>query len=1418
MAADVIIEIRADSADAVRDILRLQNEIKQLNTQFGSTGRSAAQAGGLVDQFGRPLGEAAGAAQTLNRAISITGDELREIATTSQRSADALDKIGDEASQTTRQLAQLNQSLIENNRSTGILTAGFGSLRNVLGGIGFAVVTHQLGALSVNAVQAAGSLEQLTRATTQIEGSAEAAEARIAALVEVANLPGLQFEPLVRYSNRLRAAGIEGQDVDTILLSVGQTIVSLGGSAATAELAMEQLIQAIAAGKVDMRDFRTIIQQIPGFLEAMGDVHGVAANIDGLKEAFDNTGGSIRDLVIPTFEELSRRFEAPPSDSYIVAMDTLENAFMLASASIGSLFLPTIVQASQGLTTFFEAIRAGTGDLSTLPEPIQEIVRGAQALWDGLQNVYEGIESALGPSVREFASQLAGLLGEVLSLAGALYTALEPVLRGVAAIVGTVVAAMAQLVDHITLLIGGLTTAVNWVSQFWTEEERAAVSTEKLAGATEKLAEAQEKLNSSGDVQREKLKALQTELANTEKSIADYTQRLKEADEAGISDASTQQLERLLESAKARIPELKAEIEALKEAYGGASAALNENATAVEKNEARLKDLQTELVGVTAKVADYEDRLANATSSGSIEQLQRFLAAAKDEAAGLQTEIDQLTDSLSNTDAAAEATENFSLELAKLKANAEDTRETLSETVNIQQLGANYSAAIAASDAYYSTLIANAEAALAQEEENSEAYQKIETDLFNLRREQVQARERLTREAAEIGEAESKKRIATAESENQALQEAGEETARALAESQKQQTAAAEAEQKRLTDAHEAGLREREAAQQAADQRIVDNSEQQLGILQNVFENALPAGVDAAYSSIQQATIEHYEILKDQARSRITDEDALNAELVSLDRQRNAALQENHRSYLQRIASDAKDLLGERTDGFREASAEILHNWSRTVAEFERRLREADTEEALEQIQGEFTEAQREMLQSLQSVLIELGFTAEQAAEIMVEVLRTAETESDSFADKVISAFQRLGREARRETRQQNREIARSYRELVSEIENILSGVTDFFLEIAEGESLESAFKNLGTRLGNALVRELESNVAGKIASIVSPEGAEVATQLAGTAAGDSTAGVPAGGAGITSVASSLLPSILGLVTSTAALAVLVPAAVGAATYYIGRQVAGSGTDLPTNRQGRPIQDEPRQRRGETQAGFQSRLARETEREANQTRAAEFQRLSDPRAPLRRFLQESDVFTGDLAVFAQGAVSATEVDPTGQIDLPGLVGRLQEIIGGHIEDLGVAMERAAEDLESASPDEFPTALQNYIDATREFYQTQIDNINETRRLTGDLSFGDSEGLARELQNALNQAFLGDTRPTRGFFQQQARDAERERQENVRTEDIARAQYGDEAYDAEVSTADDGGLAGVIEGHQRRCRTHQCIHHGCSDTN
>ena len=1149
-----------------------------------------------------------------------------------------------------------------------------------------------------------------------------------------------------------------------------------------------------------MRDFRTIIQQIPGFLEAMGDVHGVAANLDGLREAFNNTGGSIRDLVIPVFDELSRRFEAPPTDSYIVAMDTLENAFRLAQASIGGLFLPTVVDAAQALTIFFEAIREGTDAVSTLPEPIQDIVRGAMELYEALQNVGGTFVGIISPSVRELASNLASLLGEVLGLAGALYNSLEPIIKAQAAILGTVVAAVAELAEHITLLISGLTDAVNWVSSFWREQDQAATSTENLTEkvdqhtkALDENTAAKEKNVSAGDQERQRLKELQSELDATNEKIARYTKAIGDAGEVGSNNRSTQQYIRLLATAQARAGELTSEIERLSETYGGASAALGENATETEQQEAKLADLQTQLASVNREVETYQERLAKARQEAvgetnpAIEQLERRLGEAEARASGLQTEIETLTSSLirsaADAEMAASGTENYGLALARLKANAEDTRQSLSDTIDISELGANYSAAIAASDAYYNTLIAHAQDALAQEEENSEAYQEIQTGIFELERQQLQAREQLTAQASKIGEAEAKRRVAIAEQEAEAQRKIQEESHRASREAQKRRTEAeAEAEQQ-LTAEYEEALKAREESQIAADQRIAENSQEQLKIQQNAFQNALPAGVDAAYAAIQQSSIEHYELLKAQAETRIGDEDDLNREIVRLDRERNTALQQNHRAYIQRIASDAKDLLGERTDAFSDSSDAILHNWDQTVAEFERRLREAETEEALQEIEGEFTQAQQQMLDSLNSVLIELGFTAEQATEIMTGVLRTAETEADGFAGKVLSALQRLGREAARETRQQNREIERAYRDLVRDIEDVLGGITDFFIGIARGDDIQEAFKDLGSQVAGSFLDQFFSQVSHNLATGIADitTATDVARTGTSTAATQGNALQSAGG----------LASVLSLVTSPAALAVLIPAAVGAATYYIGRQVAG-GTSEGTDRRGRPLGDEaPRRRRGETQAAFERRLAALEEAQVIATQRAEFQRRSDPIAPFRRLIQESSVFSGDFGVFAQGALGDVGIDDiTGGVDLPGLVEGLEGVVEMRIQALGDAMEIASDNLDNATGVDLQPTLQGYIQATTEFYQTQIDFDNLIRRTTGNLSFGDVESLNRELQNRLNQSRLQDPTLSRGYFQQLARDAERERQEGDRTQEIARLQYG-EGFDPNIPVPDAG---------------------------
>ena len=169
------------------------------------------------------------------------------------------------------------------------------------------------------------------------------------------------------------------------------------------------------------------------------------------------------------------------------------------------------------------------------------------------------------------------------------------------------------------------------------------------------------------------------------------------------------------------------------------------------------------------------------------------------------------------------------------------------------------------------------------------------------------------------------------------------------------------------------------------------------------------------------------------------------------------------------------------------------------------------------------------------------------------------------------------------------------------------------------------------------------------------------------------------GGAGGAIQAAGGLTSILSLITSPVALAAIIPAAVGAATYYIGKQVAGDGTDEPVNRQGRPIgDDQSRRRRGESQAAYENRLRAREEAEAAIAERETFFGNYDPRAPFGRAIQETGIFTGDSGYFAESALRLTDVDLFGNIDLPSLVEDLEGILQTRVEGLGEDMQRAAD--------------------------------------------------------------------------------------------------------------------------------------------
>ncbi len=174
------------------------------------------------------------------------------------------------------------------------------------------------------------------------------------------------------------------------------------------------------------------------------------------------------------------------------------------------------------------------------------------------------------------------------------------------------------------------------------------------------------------------------------------------------------------------------------------------------------RTLNTEIAALASEI----DGRTGKSVQGLNRQLRAKQAALKEVQTQLATNANALralaaaniTTAKSSTDA-SNSVENYGLALAKLRANAEDTRNALNISSNPQQLAGGFQAALAASNAYYNARIANAQNALAQETAGTEAYNTLQTRIFALGRQRLQADRQITAENQRLLQQLSQERI-----------------------------------------------------------------------------------------------------------------------------------------------------------------------------------------------------------------------------------------------------------------------------------------------------------------------------------------------------------------------------------------------------------------------------------------------------------------------------------------------------------------------------------------------------------------------------------------------------------------------------------------------------------------------------------
>ena len=179
--------------------------------------------------------------------------------------------------------------------------------------------------------------------------------------------------------------------------------------------------------------------------------------------------------------------------------------------------------------------------------------------------------------------------------------------------------------------------------------------------------------------------------------------------------------------------------------------------------------LVTQASALTKEIADLTNELDGRTGK-SVQGLNRQLREKRAALAAVQSQLGTNANALralasantstaQSTEQATTHAENFSLTLAKLRANAEDTLRILNTTGNAQLVTPNFQAALAASNAYYNARIANAQNALAQETAGTEAYNNIQTRIFELGRQRLQTERQITAENQRLLQQLSSERI-----------------------------------------------------------------------------------------------------------------------------------------------------------------------------------------------------------------------------------------------------------------------------------------------------------------------------------------------------------------------------------------------------------------------------------------------------------------------------------------------------------------------------------------------------------------------------------------------------------------------------------------------------------------------------------
>lgn len=353
MAANVKVGIQISAIDNTRRALAsVRRNFAQMQRQFASVNRLGS-VGDMGSQFRKVRREVMATAGVSRRFISGTGTGAELIATRALPKLEkSLKKTGKTSEQVTRKFAD-NWNSIGGVFSNAYITA-FIFFRAIQAGAGYMA-------------QATIDNEKYIKTLQVIEGSAADAHARMKEMHDLARAPALRAPEAAQSFIRLRSTGLSSPFSKQVITEFANAMAIAGGTSRDLSESIRQLGQMISTGKVDMENFRVILERMPTIREAFQRSYGPAAvHTEVLQGIMKKENIQAEDLWRRVFDEM-QFLDRAATDTLENKIESFQDAFWELSANLGDLWAPDFKSVLDQLTKVIDGF-------NNLSDPVREFI------------------------------------------------------------------------------------------------------------------------------------------------------------------------------------------------------------------------------------------------------------------------------------------------------------------------------------------------------------------------------------------------------------------------------------------------------------------------------------------------------------------------------------------------------------------------------------------------------------------------------------------------------------------------------------------------------------------------------------------------------------------------------------------------------------------------------------------------------------------------------------------------------------------------------------------------------------------------------------------------------------------------------------------------------------------------------------